>query len=46
MAAAKKNYKKDYQEVLNVLSDYLSDTPNSPEIAQIRAFLEKSSRDE
>lgn len=44
MEAAKKNYKKDYQEMLNVLSDYISDMPNSPEIAQMRAFFEKNSR--
>lgn len=45
MEAAKKNYKKDYQDMLNVLSDYISDMSNSPEIAQILAFFEKSSRD-
>ena len=45
MKAAKKNYKKDYREMLNALSDYLSDTPNSPEIAQIRAFFEKTKGD-
>lgn len=42
METAKKNYPKDYQEMLNILSDNLSDKPNSPEIVQIHAFLKKN----
>jgi hypothetical protein len=42
MATAKKNYPEEYQDMLSVLSDYISDRPNSPEIAHIRAFFKRN----
>ena len=42
MTAVKKNYPEEYQEMLNALSDYISDILNSPEIAHIRAFFERN----
>lgn len=41
MEAAKKNYPKDYQEMLTILSEHLKSTPNSPRNAQIHALLER-----
>jgi hypothetical protein len=46
MASARREYPAEFGEMLELVSEYLADMPNSLEKAQIRAFFEENSGSE
>lgn len=45
MEAARRNYREEFKELLQLIPDYLKNLPNTPETAQIHNFYAKMSRE-
>ena len=42
MEAAKRSYPKEYEEMLEMINEYIKKPPNSPEDVKINAVLKKT----